>query len=383
MIPIDPALLDIIKRSHPIGGYMDIYSGRSIVQQNVKISGGSVTADRGQRARRQFTGEVVIPTGGSLPLSLETTRLQVWLRYAVGSPTINVPVGVFRLDSMARGTRSALSLSGSSLESYVIEDTCVKSRTIAAGTAVLEAIKQLVWDSLPDAEFEYTAYAAGISTKIPYAVTLDVGASPWDLIDTLAFFAGADVYCSPQGRFRIEKRPTLFGSNIAPVAALQTGKDGSIINTTVSMARDKMYNAVLAQGQSTTTGVAPVSFHAKYENETAAMRWGGPFGQKTKILPGDKLLTTKALCMSKAFEELLNAVSVSRTIDVTATPNPALEPDDIVAITMPDNTVETHMIKTLSIPLVYNGDWSCSTLSLKETDSLNPAASIQPESTTT
>jgi hypothetical protein len=58
-------------------------------------------------------------------------------------------------------------------------------------------------------------------------------------------------------------------------------------------------------------------------------------------------------------------------LDFSAIPNPALEPDDAVQVSMLDGTFETHLITSMSIPLGL-GAWTADTLSNKDTGVLNP-----------
>jgi hypothetical protein len=132
----------------------------------------------------------------------------------------------------------------------------------------------------------------------------------------------------------------------------------------VSVSNESVYNAVVALGGSSNSDIPPVSAVAIDDNPASPTRWGGPLGKKPKILEQDELLGTVELCQAKADLLLQYYVAESRTLDMTALPNPALEPGDVVAISMLDGTVENHLLVSTSIPLGI-GTWTADTLSTR------------------
>jgi hypothetical protein len=125
-------------------------------------------------------------------------------------------------------------------------------------------------------------------------------------------------------------------------------------------------------GQSSESAVPPwsaVSYDLDPESPTV---WGGPFGKKPLIYQDD-LLDTKEKCQAKADELLAFYRAEDRYLDFSAIPNPALEPDDVVQVSMLDGTTENHLITRMTIPLGL-GAWTADTLSNKDTESLNPVA---------
>jgi hypothetical protein len=379
MIEVDEIFLRTMQSSRVADALINIYEGDRQIYTGARISSGDITVDRSQRARRSFSAEFPVAAHQDLPLNVLTTRLQVWIGFDISAQMFLVPGGVFRVDSIARTNRGGLKVSATSLESYVIDNLFTESRVWDKGSDALGAILQLITESIPDAEFDIDDEIQARTSPLPYEITVQANDNPWDVIESLSFTLNADVYCAPDGKFRITKRKTLIDA--VPVASISEGPDGVLVTLNVQVSRDKTYNAVLALGQSSDRDIPPVSYLARYTEETSPMRWGGPFGKKTLILEGDNQLTTKALCQAKAESELERAIAETRTLDFSAIPNPAIEPDDVISIDMLDGTKELHLITSMTIPLGL-GTWSAQTLSAKNTELLNPAAPIQPEAVT-
>ena len=105
------------------------------------------------------------------------------------------------------------------------------------------------------------------------------------------------------------------------------------------------------------------------DDPESATYYGGPFGKRILVLEPDPLLTTRDMCRAKAELTLERRRYPERELDLTFLPNPALEPDDVVQITMLDGTVENHLIRSLNFPLSA-GTWTAATISTAVADDL-------------
>jgi len=368
VIDIDPVLLEAFRYSHVKSSYLSVYEGTTLVSEVVGISSGSVKADRNQKARRSL--ECTIPLSqwqDVVGLNVIGSRVQAWTGYDLGGRKIVVPIGAFRVDELGRAQGGTLQVTASSLESYVIDDIFIDQLPIYTGANVVNEIKRLITESLPDVIFELDAFATSMS-----GVLLDkdlfLERDRWDTVIALAAFISCDVYCTPAGKFRIAKRPSM--TDLVPVWRINEGPDGVLVAMNTKVSRANTFNGVLAMGQSSNADVIPCSYLLLDTDVSSPMRWGGPFGKKLYVY-SDENLTTTAKCQAKAEELLAFYKAEDRNLDFSAIPNPALEPDDAVQVSMLDGTVETHLITSMTIPLGL-GAWTAETLSNKDTGVLNP-----------
>lgn len=379
MLSIDEEMLRGLSLSRRAITNVDVYSGETLVTSNIKVSSGTVSADRAQRARRTLNAEIPLNTWESLGFDVISGRLTVAYGADYGSKWFTLPLGAFRVDSTSRTNRGVVAVTGVSYEAYLIEDVFVSPRKIPKNSPIIQTIIDYITDSFPgEAKFEFAqGYRPNYNARTAYDLVAEVGKSVWDVVETLAFKINTDVYCSPEGKFRFAERPTML--NTKSVAKLREGPEGVLVALNRKNSRDETFNGVLAIGSSTNSEVPPVSWFAADMFPGSPTFWQGSFGHKAKILQADEALTTLELCRSRAEGELEMSRKVSRTLDLSALPNPALEPDDMVEISMLDGTLEHHMITMLTFPLGTNTGWMAQTLSEKDLDTLNPEPPLVPE----
>lgn len=379
MLDISAEMLNMLIQSYRINTRVDLYKGDVLTAEDIKVSAGRVTANREQRARRTSTLSVPTYTWDKLDINVTNSRFQVWSGANFGARSFLLPLGVFRVDSVSRVNRGVIEIVGTSLESYIIEHVLTTPRTITKGSLIIDSIMQLIQESFPGVvQFEYgKGFEPPLGMVTDYDLTADTGKSMWDLVESLAFQANVEVYCAPNGKFRIAERVSL--STAEPVATFREGPGGVLVALNQVSSRDTTFNAVLAVGSSTNAEVPPVSYLAVDSDQTSSTYWGGSFGKKPKILQPDEALTSKDMCRERAEAELLRSKTVARAIDLSAIPNPALEPDDMVSISMLDGTYQNHLITGLEFPLGTDTGWKAQTLSEKDIDNLNPPAPIVPD----
>ena len=316
----------------------------------------------------------------------------------LGGHSEPIPAGVFRVNELARTSAGELSVSATSLESYVIDNELLdESEWAKVGDNCLDAIQRLITACFPASSpttFDITPGAQAMS-GVQLTTDLAVG-SRWDLIESYAFAIDCDVYCAPSGEFRIAKSPDIEAGK--PVWRINEGPDGVLVSMNTRVSRDKVYNGVQVIAQSSNSDVPPVSGDmitvADLPGLTQAERdalkvyeWGGLFGKRPLVFtdPSDEL-KLKADCNAKALVLLKEMLAEERTLDLSAIPNPAMEPDDIIEILRyhPISGVaeiEKHMIASMSIPLGL-GEWTAQTLSNRTSEDLNDESPLkQPKDT--
>jgi hypothetical protein len=371
--PITPATYDGVKADY--SDYNDIRhnveSGdiAAATDRGVKAVSGSVKANRKSRARRTLTAEIAMHDWEDVPLDIVSSRVQVWIGTWMGDFSMMIPVGVFRVDSIDRTNAETINIAGSSLEEYISDDKWTETGELSAGSPIIQTIQTIVHDAVPGTVvFDIHPEAAARDTSLAAALPYEVGDTKWDAVESLAFDLMCDVYCDPTGKFRIYPRPE--PDDPKPVLALTQGPGGVMMVQDVAVTRDETYNGWVAMGESTSS-TAPQSAIVLDDDPASPTRWGGPFGKRLGVYRS-KLLDTKDKCRNKAELLLTESKALTRTLNLSAVPNPALEPDDVVEVHMVDGTVETHMIVGMEIPLGL-GDWMAETLSNKKrNDVINP-----------
>ncbi|MFJ7176398.1 DUF5047 domain-containing protein [Streptomyces massasporeus] len=330
---------------------------------DLEHTGGSITVDRAQAIRRTCTVTVadpsLIPRTPSDQLATYGARLRISRGVEYGNPndTELVPLGVFRLDSVDGDvTEGPVTLQGKGLEAVVADDKFTEPYK-ASGT-VVGAVTALIQRSLPTADVISLIADQPIGSRV-----FDVEADPWAGAQEVAAAAGAEVYANADGVFVISTLPDLLTT--APVWAVEAVEGGVYISGNRAMTSDAVHNGVLARGENTSENVPPVSYLAVDTDPTSPTYWSGPFGRRPMFYSSSTLTTTNA-CAQAANLKLAAARAPNASGDISALPNPALEPGDVIRVTHDDGSRELHQVASFSVPLDLGGDFPISTISAKE-----------------
>lgn len=358
----DLVYLDMFRYSHTVSTTVDFYEGTSLIQSDIPISQGSVQASRKSNVRRTCDFTIALNDWEEVPINPFTSRIKIYTGLEV-TPGIRrvLPMGYYRVENISRQRKGEIAVSCSSLEVYVIDDRFFTPRSPTQGMSTIQAIKNLILESLPDAVFQVTA----TKDKV-VGMTAPWERERWEAVTALADSIDAECYCNMKGTFTIADKIQFNVATMQPVWRVNAGPDGVLVTQTESLTRDKVYNAVVASGQSSDENVPPVWDVATDNDPNSLTYWGGAFGHVTRFYANPNF-TTKAQCTSAANNMLLEAKAAEAEINFTMLPNPALEPADPVAITMIDGSVETHIIDDMTVPLGL-GAYSAKTLAFKNTD---------------
>ncbi|MDR3084013.1 MAG: DUF5047 domain-containing protein [Streptomyces sp.] len=361
MYPVSDRFLARLAESHTPVTAVQLFltDGRVI---DVKHTGGSVPVDRGQDIRRTCTVTVanpsLIPIAAADQLATYGARLRIarGVEYGDGTQEL-VPLGVFRLDSVEGDiAEGPVTLAGKALEAVVADDKFTEAYT-ASGT-VVGAITALIQRSLPGADVLSTITDVPIGSR-----TFDVEADPWAGAQEIAAAAGAEVYSNADGVFVIATLPDLLST--PPVWAVEATEGGVYITGSRAMTSDNVFNGVLARGENTGDGIAPVSALVVDNDPGSPTYWSGPYGRRPKFISSSALITVNQ-CAQAANLELLQAKAPNASGDFSSLPNPALEPGDVLRVAHPDGVRELHQVASFSVPLDEGGDVPITPISAKE-----------------
>lgn len=363
MYPVSERFLDAIVESHDPVTEVVLFRADGTVE-TLPHSGGTVTVDRGQQCRRTCSVTIadisLIPRAAVDKLSVygATLRISRGVDYGGGQREL-VPLGVFRLDEVGGDVdEGPVTLTGKSLECVVADDKFT-SPYRATGTAV-SAVTALIQRSIPDA---VVITGAGVVDAAIGPRTFDVEGDPWAAVQEIAAAVGAEVYADADGIFTIAVLPDLL---TAPVAwTISAGEGGAYIQANRAMTADGIYNGILARGENTESGVAPVQALVIDDDPGSPTYWHGPFKHRPDFHTSSTLITT-GQCTAAATLKLRAAKAPSASADITSLPNPALEPGDVIRVAYPDGQKELHQVHSFGIDIGIGGSFTIQTISAKE-----------------
>lgn len=332
--------------------------------QDLTVHDGSITAASTSQVRWTVRGLVVSGAEvGRRALSPYGARVRVFMRMHFDRLTYEtVPLGVYRVEEVSQaGLRPGrASIDGLSLESQVQDERFHEPRSLAIGTGQYWATK-LIKEVLPE---------IGISWRLGSSMTpqLVEERDRWGLIDgrsqdpSIAKSLGGRVFCDSRGSFVAAPVPTLEDE---PVWSLTAGDAGTLIEPQQTLSRDKVYNQVVASGASE-SGKPPVGpAVASDDDPVSPTYYKGPFGA-VPLFYTSKLLTTYPQCQMAALSLLAPRLGLKQTVSVSSIVNYAIEPDDVITVTMPDGHDENHIVDSVNYSLT-GGTMSMQTRSTTST----------------
>lgn len=141
-------------------------------------------------------------------------------------------------------------------------------------------------------------------------------------------------------------------------ATITAGEGGTLVGYNRSLSREGVANTIVVRGDNGSGSTTPVQAIAE-DVDPLSPTCVQAFGRvvETNEFAG---VTTVPQCQAIANALLSDRKGLSASLDLTAVPNPALRPGDILLATFADGTSETHVIDSLSVPL-SGGDFQVTT----------------------
>lgn len=358
MQAVSELFLDSLRASHAVVVQVDAWRGGALLVEDLPISGGEVSVDAGSQVRRTLSLTVADPgldpgTDPLAPLAPFGSELVVKRGIRFPNGTVEwAPLGTFRIqEAQTSASGKAVNITGAD-RGAALQDARFTSvmASVTANTIPAE-IARLITAVLPGV----TVTNLTGSTAATPAVYWEQ--DRWAAIDELAKAIGASVYFAPDGNAVIAKTPSISD---APVWWVDAGESGVMVEAEMKLTREQTYNGVVASGENGDT--APVTATVTDNDPASPTLWGGPFGTKPYFYTSPLLTTTGQA--SSAATSLLNRVrGMSRQLDLTSVPNPALEGGDVIRVRFPNGVVETHLVDALKVPLDPGSPMTLSTRS--------------------
>lgn len=324
---------------------------------------GSITLDRtaDRRGRGSLTISAVNPlTGEPVTTNQDAfgaapygATVQVWrgFEYVAGSIEV-VSLGIYRLDSAPRQVlEQQVALDLVDLSAQIADERFVAPRTFTKTTLVEDAIEDLILDVFPSA----TVHKPGDTTTLGKRTVLEQ--DRWQACIDFATSIGCNIYPDADGDWQLVDVPDPTAS--LSVWSVDASPEGVMIDATINQTRQSVYNGVVVTGEPAEKH-APAYALVTDDDPSSPTKWGGPFGRVPDFYSSETIRdNTQAQAVGEA--RLRDLLGVARSVDLTAVPNPALEPGDQIETVFPDGTSETHLIDAVTIGLQPDGQQTLKT----------------------
>lgn len=309
--PVDGITLDVLGGDVQLDGTADV---RATVE--IEVSSTDPT-----------TGAPLWPEGAGSPLTpYGTHELFVERGVAFGGGTIEfVSLGYFRINTVEQpdAPNGPIRIAGSDRMSMIIDSKLTTAVQFAPSDTYGDVVSALAVDAYADVEIEWDDPDVEGDAIGRTAI---VESDRYAFIRELVVAVGKAAYFDHRGVMLIRTPP----SSGYPSWVVSRGRQGVLVSAGRSLSRDGVYNGVLATGEALDTE-PPVRGLAVDSTPGSPTLWGGPFGKISREF-ASPLLTTEAQCRLAAATVLRKSLGLPYNVDMTAVPNPALEPDDLIAI---------------------------------------------------
>lgn len=255
-----------------------------------------------------------------------------------------VPLGRYRIEDVTTEGRNQIDFTAkiASLETQVQDARFHKPRVIDAGSSKF-TVEKLIREALPEASVSWQVP----DTTLPQFTE---ERDRWGVLDgrsgdpSIARSLSARLFCDARGEFMMRAVPSLDDD---PVWSLDYDDGGVLVAPQESLSREGVYNQIVVTGGSDTGDIPIGPAIASDEDPVSPTSAKGPFGQ-VPLFYNSKLITTYAQAQATALAMLAPRLGLKQTVTVDAMSNPALEPDDVISIRMPNGSVQNHVLDEIT-----------------------------------
>jgi hypothetical protein len=273
------------------------------------------------------------------------------LAYGNGQ-TVWVGLGYYRINTPQQDIvpDGPVTITGSDRMAGVIDSKFIRPQQFSQTMTRRQLSEFLVQDALgPQAvvEWDDPAVADAVIGR-PLVVEQDRYGALKDLADSV----GKSVFFDYRGVCLFRTRPDITGVASWTVDA---GGNGVMVSMSRNLTRDGVFNAVVCTGEGADTNTPAYAVVADY-SENSPTRYGGRFG-KVPDFYSSPLVVTQAQAVTAGTERLKTQLGLPYKVVLSLVPNPALEPEDIIAVSYPDRArslslqTEKHIIDTIRHPI--------------------------------
>lgn len=353
MRPVSAAFLRTVKSTHPMVARATLCStfqtGTSPVGTEIPIFGGDVRLDGTAdiRATLDLTtdGNAMWPTHSTSLFAPYGNEVYVERGVRYSDELVEyVGLGYFRIQGPEQedAPNGPIRLSGRDRMSGIVDGRLVAPIQFLAGASLGFIMTTLVGQVYPGATIQWDdATDTAVITR-----SMICEQDRYAFLNDLVTSRGKVWYWDHRGILVIKSVP----DPAEPVFEVMSGQGGVLLNLSRHLTRDKVYNAVVASGTGADT-LAPAAAVAIDNNPLSPTYFFGRFGPVPQFYTSP-FLFNDAQASDAAEAILRRSLGLPYSIDLTAVPNPALEPNDPISVRPGTGQGrETHVLQTLSIPL--------------------------------
>lgn len=358
MLPVSADFLAAVRTSHRIVSRARIITpgatGTDPAGVDLAIIDGSVTLD----ATADIRGSVDLSVAEAWPAGVTTahlvpygTELAVSRGILFGNGAVErAPLGIYRVTAVEQedAPYGPLQITAEDRMSGIVEARLLAPLQYGATTTYGDVVGDLVSAIYPDVVIEWDDATETEQLGRRLVAEEDRYAFLKDLITAV----GKVWWFDYRGVLVIKDPP----DPAAPVWDVDAGRGGALVQASRALTREGIFNAVVAAGEALDNKAPP--YAVAYDLDPASVTyWEGAFGKVPRFY-SSPFIKTNAQALKAATNMLAGVLGLPYSVDLTALPNPALEPLDPVRVVYPPVlgrspivAEETHVLEQLQIPL--------------------------------
>jgi hypothetical protein len=351
---------DVVSGSHTakfrcvaVNGFQ---TGGSPTGVDLKLIDGEIELDATADIRGAGTVTLAEPWPKTRDLSLAPFGAEVFLARGVdlgGGGVMWAPLGYYRITDTDQvdAAKGPLDLTLEDRMSTVIDSRFLAPRQWAQGTSVGAIVDEIILEIYPEAVIVFD----DDSNLSELGRSLIAEESRFEVLITLANGLGKIVYWDAEGRLLFETAP----DETVPIWMVNAGPGGVLVSSNRSLSRAGVYNAVVVTGEGTDE-IPPVHAVAFDAQDSSPTFFGGPFGRVPRFY-SSPFITTQVQAENAAVNLLRKFLGAPYDVGLSAIPNPAIKPYDVIRVVHNDGTRELHVVEKASIPMNVDNTLSIAT----------------------
>jgi hypothetical protein len=307
---------------------------------------GSIEFDATADIRASGSVELIGNWPTSQNLSLAPYGAEVFLSRGIDRGANGIlwaPLGYFRISEVSQNdaAKGPLKLTLDDRMATIIDSRFLQPRQWITGTTVGEIVSDTIHTVYDDAVIVFDD-DSDLST---IGRSLIVEESRYELLLTLAEGLGKVVYWDELGQLVFRTIP----DEDDVTWAVKAGPGGAMVQADRSLSREGVYNAVVVTGEGADeiTPVRAVAFDAQQSSPTF---FDGPFGRVPRFY-SSPFITTQTQAANAARNLLRQSLGAPYDVGLSAVPNPAVRPYDVLRVTYNNGNRELHIVERATIPL--------------------------------
>jgi hypothetical protein len=239
----------------------------------------------------------------------------------------------------------SIQISGVDLSRSISRNSWEDVYFVPAGTNYATAIQEIIEDRMPGTSYNF-ASTEHTTPKLIFGMSMD--SDPWQDAQDLATAIGMELFFDAQGVCTLRDVPDPGTGQ--SVWTFSDGMNPTIASVTRSLTDQTVYNYITAYGESVDNAV-PVSAVSFDDNPNSPTYYLGSYGKVPTSFTSPEIVTVEQA--QAAADALLNlSIGAAENVELSVVPNPALEPGDVVTLTIGNVKVSgTFMINDIDTPL--------------------------------